>query len=129
MAAYLYCNELGFDVSMFKWVPVSSMGFVILVSSVGIVPMALICLVEALPTKVRSFGLTVGASAMSASSFVIVALYPILLEIFELHGWMTIYTVTCVLGTIFVVFYVDETRGKALDSTKEENLRAAQESA
>lgn len=122
MSAYLYCDKLGYDTSMFTWVPVSSLGFVILVSSVGIVPLSLICLVEALPTKVRSFGLTVGTVSMSASCFVIVALYPILLEVIDLHGCMLIFATTCVFGIFFVAFFVDETKGRTLDLLNEEKL-------
>lgn len=129
MAAYLYCDSLGYDVSMVDWIPVASLGFVILISSVGIVPLSLVCLAEALPSKVRSIGLTLGGLSMATSSFVIVALYPILLEIVDLHGCMTIFAATCAFGTFFVAFAVDETKGKTLDLLKEEKLDRAPENA
>lgn len=115
MAAYLYSDALGYDVSLGRWIPVASLGFVIFVSSIGIVPLSLICLVEALPTKVRSFGLTVGTISMCTSSFIMVALYPVLLKIIDLHGCMTIFAATCALGTAFVAVFVEETKGKTLD--------------
>lgn len=115
MAAYLYCDSLELDVSMFNWVPVASLGFVILISSVGIVPVSLISLVEALPARMRSFGLTVGTSSISVFAFIIIASYPILLDIIDMHGYMFILAVTCAFGVIFVIFYVDETKGKKLD--------------
>lgn len=119
MAAYLYCDSLELDVSMFNWVPVASLGFVILISSVGIVPVSLISLVEALPAKMRSFGLTVGTSSISVFAFIILASYPVLLEIFDMHEYIFILAVTCAFGVIFIVVYVDETKGKALDVVNE----------
>lgn len=122
MSAYLYCDSLGFDVSMFKWVPVTSLGCVILVSSIGIVPVSMICLVEALPTKMRSFGLTVGTSSMSFFGFVVIASYPILMDLIDMHGCIFIFAVTCAFGVGFIIVYVDETKGKTLDFLKEEKV-------
>lgn len=115
MAAYLYCVSFGYDMSMFKWVPVTSLGFVVLISSVGIVPLSLICLVEVLPAKVRSFGLTIGTSSMSLFAFILVMTFPILMEIIDLQGCMLVFATTCALGIIFVSFVVEETKGKTLD--------------
>lgn len=129
MAAYLYCDKLGYDVSMFTWVPVTSLGFVILISSVGIVPLPRICLVEALPAKVRSFGLTVGMISLSVFLFVTLALYPILLEIIDLHGCMLAFAATCVFGVVFVIVYVDETKGKTIDLLNEEKVTTKRETA
>lgn len=120
MAVYLYCVSLGFNMSMFTWVPVTSLGLVILISSVGIVPLSLICLVELLPPKVRSFGLTVGTSSMSLFAFGLVITFPVLMEVIDMHGCMLIFAITCALGIIFVIFAVDETKGKTLDLLNKE---------
>lgn len=129
MASYAYCDTLGFDVSMFEWVPVTSLGFVILISAVGITPLSMICLVEVLPPKVRSFGLTIGMIAMSAFSFIILALYPILLETIDPHGCMLIFATTCAFGVIFAIFCVEETQGKTLDLLNEEKCNTTRETA
>lgn len=115
MAVYLYCDSLGFDISMFTWVPVTSLGLVIFISSAGIVPLSLICLVELLPSKVRSFGLTVATTSMSFFAFCVVMTFPILMEIINMHGCMLIFAITCALGVVFLIFLVDETKGKTLD--------------
>lgn len=52
LVAFLYLDKLGFDVTLFSWVPVASTGFVIFIASVGIVPLLAICTVEMLPPKV-----------------------------------------------------------------------------
>lgn len=46
MTIHIYCVSWGHDMSMFTWVPATSFGFVTLISSVGIDPLPMICLVE-----------------------------------------------------------------------------------
>lgn len=50
---YLYLNN--FDLSSFRWVPTFSLSFVIFIEGVGVVPLSIVCMIETLPTKVRSF--------------------------------------------------------------------------
>lgn len=52
-AFYHYLNINGFNLSeWFWWIPILSLAFGIFVSSVGIIPLSLVCGVEILPTKV-----------------------------------------------------------------------------
>lgn len=50
---FLYLN--GFDLSTFAFLPVASLCFVMFISSAGIIPLALTCSVENLPSKVIKF--------------------------------------------------------------------------
>lgn len=52
LAAFFYLDKLGFDVTVYGWVPVASIGFIIFIASVGIVPLTSICTVELLSPKV-----------------------------------------------------------------------------
>lgn len=52
MAIFSYLDYNGFDLSVLHWIPVASLGFVIFISSVGVVPLTLICVVESLPNEV-----------------------------------------------------------------------------
>lgn len=49
---YHYLNLNGLDVSGFEWIPVTSLSFVIFLSSAGILPLVMICTVEYMPAKV-----------------------------------------------------------------------------
>lgn len=53
MSTYMYLHSLGFDFSVVHWIPVVSIGFVILISSLGIVPLVCVCTIEMLPAKVN----------------------------------------------------------------------------
>lgn len=122
MATYLYCDSLAYDMLMFTWVPIVSMAFVIFNASVGIVPLGAICTVEVLPTNVRTLGLTIGMVSMNIFAFVILRTFPIFLEIIQLYGCMVILGGCCALGIFFVIFYMDETKGKTLDLLNKERV-------
>lgn len=120
MGAYLLCDAQGVDVSSFAWVPVASLAFDILIASVGIIPLTLICLVEVLPTKIRSFGVTVGTVAINMCSFCTIKFFPILTEIIGLYGCMFVFAGSCFVGLFFIIFFVKETKGESLDRVKQE---------
>lgn len=52
---YLEFVDYGFDLSVYAWLPVLSLSFIIFVSSAGINPLLSVCTVENLPTKVMRF--------------------------------------------------------------------------
>lgn len=53
LSIFMYLHKLDYDLSMFSWVPVTSMAFVIFIGSAGVVSLSSICTVEALPAKVN----------------------------------------------------------------------------
>lgn len=55
LSVFMYLREFDCDLSMFGWLPVTSLSFVIFMGFVGIVPLSTICTVEALPAKVITF--------------------------------------------------------------------------
>lgn len=48
-------------------------------------------------------------------TFICTKLFPILLDIVDVHGVMFIFGVGSTLGALFVVFCMEETSGKSLD--------------
>lgn len=127
LASYLFCDSLGYDVSMLKWVPVTCLAFVIFVSGIGILSLSFICTVEVMPSKVRSFGVTLGMVAMNIMSFFTSVSFPILMETIELYGCMVILGVSCALGMTFVIIFMEETKGKTLDLLNEEKTNATKD--
>lgn len=53
LSAFTYLQMLDYDLSLFDWVPVTSMSFVIFIGTAGVIPLSSICTVEALPAKVN----------------------------------------------------------------------------
>lgn len=53
LSLFTFLQELDYDVSFFSWMPVISICFVIFISTLGVIPLASVCTVEALPAKVN----------------------------------------------------------------------------
>lgn len=125
MFAYLYLYNRGVDTSMFHWTPIIGMSTVVFTTSIGIVPLTLICIIEIFPTKTRSFGLTFGTIVMNLFQFFINKSFPMLVQIIDLEGCLMVFCVSCALGTIFMLLCVEETMGKDLNMDDQGKLEAA----
>lgn len=105
-----------------------------------------VCRVENLPTKVnflvwpstvcvslisfqflcwqiRTIGMAICVFGLNCTSFACAKLFPILIEKIGMHGCMIIFAVNCVIGSIFMFFILNETRGKPMDTLQSENNR------
>lgn len=52
---------------------------------------------------------------LSLSSFILNRFFPVGSEIIGLYGCLWFMAVTCVFGTLFVIFIMEETNGRDLD--------------
>lgn len=52
-ALYSYMNVIGYNLQQFDWMPVVSVSFVIFVANAGVIPLAVVCTVENMPSKVN----------------------------------------------------------------------------
>lgn len=59
--------------------------------------------------------MTLISVVISAAAFVIVKLFPILLEIIDMHGCMFVFGSGCFIGYLFVFSVMEETSGQSLD--------------
>lgn len=54
--------------------------------------------------------------SLNISAFVISKYFPIMSEMIGLYGCLTIMSSCCIFGILFVIFVMEETKGKNLDS-------------
>ncbi|XP_055295469.1 facilitated trehalose transporter Tret1-like [Sitodiplosis mosellana] len=127
-ALYAYLSHIGFDLSSFDWMPVVCLSFVIFIASAGVIPLAIVCTVENLPSKIRTLGLTISTFGYNIACFTCLKLFPILMSIIGLHGCMLIYAVTCTLGALFVLTVMEETKGRSLDQADKKVARVYKKS-
>lgn len=66
-------------------------------------------------SQIRTFGVALMGASVSIAAFVSAKLFPIMIEIFGLHGCLLIFCVGSVLGAIFVLFVIDDTAGVCID--------------
>lgn len=54
--------------------------------------------------------------SLAISAFLMVKSFPIMSEMIGMHGCLSFMSVTCILGIVFVIFVMEETKGRNLDS-------------
>lgn len=119
MVAYMYLSSHGIEMPLFHWTPVVCMASVIFMASIGILPLIFICMAESFPSKMRPFGMTFGNMSLNTFTFILVKFYPIMQETLGLQTCLMLFSICCALGTIYIALFVEETKGKELNETKE----------
>lgn len=58
--------------------------------------------------------------SMSAAAFISIKMFPILLNVLDLHVCMMIYGLSSIGATIFIFFFLKETSGQCIDGVGED---------
>ncbi len=111
------------DIPEIRWIAAASMFLYIAAFAVGLGPLPWVMMPEIFPLKVRGQGASLSAGSNWAFNTVVVATFPVLLRDFGISKTFTFYAVTCVIGLLFTLRYVPETKGLSLE-TIEEHIRS-----
>lgn len=117
LSTFSYLRENGYNVSMYGWLPLTSLSLIIFISNVGIIALAHIVAIENYPTKIRTVGVIFYSLCVSTVAFTADKYFPIALESIQLHGCLLFFAISCCCGTIFVAF-MNETKGQSLDANE-----------
>lgn len=115
LAIYFTIQSLDIDITSFSWIPV----ILVLIYAaafrfgLGLVPIVLTA--EIFPTSVKEIGVTIAESSFTAASCVAVFVFPYLTKAYGLMAPFYIFSICCFLTSIFVLFFVPETKGKTLE--------------
>lgn len=71
--------------------------------------------------QIRTYGMNFYTIWYNFVAFLGDKYFPILLGIIQLYGCMLIFAANCVLGTIFVIFFMRETKGRSLNFTESDS--------
>jgi len=78
-------------------------------------PVVWVLITEIFPSQIRSQGVSAAIAALWIASFALTYSFPILNAALGTGGTFTGYGVICLLGAIFVGFFVSETKGQSLE--------------
>jgi SP family sugar:H+ symporter-like MFS transporter len=78
-------------------------------------PVMWVMLGEMFPNQIRGSGLAVAGLAQWGTNFAIIMLFPLMLTSIGLAGAYSFYTLCAVISIFFVIKYVQETKGRALE--------------
>lgn len=109
---YLYTV---YDLTSVTWIPTVAISGVILFGSIGIFSATFVVFVELLPSKIRSAGSMMCLVVLSSLGFVMLKYFPVVLDLIDLQGVLFLCSGLCLCGMIFIIVFVQETKGKSLD--------------
>ena len=101
------------------WIPLVCVLIFTVAFSIGVGPIAWLLISELYPLEYRGVGGAITSSFSYACAFVSVKTFVDLESAFGLHGAFWIYAMVSLLGLVFVLIFVPETRGRGLDEMTE----------
>lgn len=114
MGLFSFLQHSGHNLSHLGFIPILSLSFTILFSSFGILPLPFVILAEVLPQKIRNVGSTISILMISTSAFVVLKLFPIMIDRIHLYGTMWFHSLICLVSIFVILFTIPETKGKNL---------------
>ncbi|XP_076045184.1 facilitated trehalose transporter Tret1-2 homolog isoform X2 [Oratosquilla oratoria] len=100
----------------FGWVPLSGMLFFITCFSIGVGATSWVLVAEIMPSSIRNIGSGITNTLFCAYQFIIVVTFPDLVEVAGSGGAFLFYASCGVVGSVFILAAVPETRGLSLES-------------
>jgi MFS transporter, SP family, xylose:H+ symportor len=87
-------------------------------------PVTWVLISEIFPNRVRSQAVSVAVSALWIASFALTYTFPLINRVLGSSGTFLGYGVFCMMGALFVLFFVPETKGRTLEEIEEKALVA-----
>ncbi|XP_055586556.1 facilitated trehalose transporter Tret1-2 homolog [Uranotaenia lowii] len=115
-SAYSYVQLLGYDVSLFDWLPLVCFSWVIFIGSFGVLTVPFVVLAELVPQKIKSFALSFCMNSLWVFAFLAMKYFSPLSEALGMHGILLLFAIFSLAGAIFVAIMVPETKGKSFET-------------
>ncbi|XP_076178551.1 trehalose transporter 1 isoform X2 [Ptiloglossa arizonensis] len=114
--AFFYLkNAAGVDVSDFGWIPLLSLIIYVIGFSLGFGPIPWLMMGEILPVKIRGSAASVATAFNWSCTFIVTKTYEDIVSVFGTHGTFWLFGSIVLVGFIFVIICVPETRGRSLE--------------
>jgi SP family sugar porter-like MFS transporter len=104
-----YTNNLsGYILLIFSLIAVASY-------STGLAPVTWVVLSEIFPNRIRGHGMAIATLSLWIGTFTLTLTFPALMATFKGSFTFWLYSAICVMGFIFILFTLPETKGKTLE--------------
>lgn len=115
LGSYYYLQNVGVDVTPYGWLPLACLIIYVLGFSIGFGPIPWLMLGEILPSKIRGNAASLATGFNWTCTFIVTKTFPNIIQAIYMHGTVWLFSVICLIGLFFVIFFVPETRGKSLE--------------
>ncbi|KAK6644733.1 hypothetical protein RUM43_001002 [Polyplax serrata] len=123
LATYLYFKNTGKiseeTIHTLGWIPATSLLLYIVTSTIGFLTLPWAMIGEVFPPEVRGFAAGLTTCMAYIFNFIVVKVYPDMVDAMTEYGVFFFYGSFSLLGTIFVIAFLPETQGKTLAEIEE----------
>lgn len=114
LAVYFHIMERGVGALHFS-IPIVSVAVYITVFSLGFGPIPWMMLGELFPAKMKGIASSIAAALNWVLAFTVTKLFQNMLDLLGTDLTFVVFTVSTILATVFVCFFVPETKGKDME--------------
>lgn len=111
---YFWMLDHKMDTSNITWLPLCSIVFFIVGFSLGIGPIPWLVSSELLDPEIKSFGVTLTAATNLGGVTLVTFFFEPLVDLISAAYTFWVFSGVCVIGTIFILAVVPETKGKSV---------------
>lgn len=112
---FFYVKADGVDVTSFGWIPLLSLIVYVIGFSLGFGPIPWLMMGEILPVKIRGSAASVATAFNWTCTFVVTKTYEDIVSVLGPYGTFWMFGTIVVVGFVFVIVCVPETRGRSLE--------------
>lgn len=116
---FMMFKSMHHEIGALYWIPLTSFSFVIFVASCGILSLPHLVVAEVMPENIKEFGMAICTSLLWCFSFIMFKFLPWMITTFDLYGTMYFFAGITLFGSLFVMFYLPETKGKSHEEIME----------
>ncbi|XP_044762074.1 facilitated trehalose transporter Tret1-like [Coccinella septempunctata] len=118
--AYFFLKKHDYDVDSINWLPLVCLIVYVCVYNIGVGPILMTFLGELFPPKVKGLAIACMTSYNWTGSFLLTTFFNTLNDAIGIGILFWIFSVSGFLATIFIKFFMIETKGKTLEEIQEE---------
>lgn len=111
LGLFSYLQSLQYDVSRFSWISVAALSVYMIAYSLGLGPGPYVVSSEILSRDVSNFVITIAMFFVWTMAFVVVKLFPSVIDLCGVHGCFFLLGSFCVATFFFVFLLIPETKG------------------
>lgn len=115
---YFWMLDNNMNTDAFTWLPLCSIVFFIVSYAWGMGPIPWLISGELLDPEVKSLGATVTATSNLITLTLITFFFNSMIDVFSAAYTFWIFAAVCLVGTIFIIIVVPETRGKSVQEVQ-----------
>lgn len=108
-----------YHVESLSWISIVSLSTIVYAQALAISTLSITVSAEILPENLREFGVPFCNTVLATSAFIELKFSPFICAFIGLHGLLFLFGGVCILGTLFIIFYVPETKGRNYDEIME----------